>query len=162
MEWKRFLTNTLPAIDAATVADPRKLSSVIYTISRLAKLHSDIEPRSFAIGVLAKCTDQAESAVNHFEGSDKSLTWDQIKQTLDAQFLPDTVHTTPFTDYAKLLTPQSHFSRLSPAQIVDHGESLVLHVHICDVVDWKLFQTLTLCKLTNPALYRFVITLTPP
>ena len=158
--WKRLLADALPAINNSVVEDPKRLKTVISEINNLRRLHADILPRIFAICVLAKCTGKAAPPVAHYDGEDPCLTWDQLKEALERTFLTDLVHLDPFVTFGSLLTSQ--LSRLSVDQIVSHGESLTLHESICGATDWKLFQTLTLCRLSHPALYRFIITPSPP
>jgi hypothetical protein len=160
--WKRLLADALPAINNSVVEDPKRLKTVISEINNLRRLHADILPRIFAICVLAKCTGKAAPPVAHFDGEDPSLTWDQVKEALERTFLTDLVHIDPFFTFGSLLLTTSQPSRLSVDQIVSHGESLTLHESICGVTDWKLFQTLTLCRFSHPALYRFIITPSPP
>lgn len=157
--WKRLLADALPAINNSVVEDPKRLMTVISEINNLRRLHADILPRIFAICVLTKCTGKAAPPVAHFDGEDPCLTWDQLKEALERTFLTDLVHVEPFSNLI-MLTSQP--SRLSVDQIVNHGESLTLHESICGTVDWKLFQTLALCRFSHPALYRFIIMPSPP
>ena len=125
--------------------------------TREQKLFCAIPPHLFASAVLTKCTGKASLLLSQFSGQDLSLSWDKIKATLTAEFSTELVHVEPFLKFATLSS-----SRLSADQIYAHSDSIAFHEAVCGPVDWKFYQTLTLCQLTNPALYRFVISPTIP
>ena len=152
------LAKQLPNIDDALLQNQTKFHATLMTITtKEQQLFCAVPPHLFASAVLTKCTGKASLLLSQFSGQDLSLSWDKIKATLTAEFSTELVHLEPFLKLATLSS-----SRLSADQIIAHSDSLVFHEAVCGTVDWKFYQTLTLCQLTNPALYRFVISPTLP
>ena len=152
------LAKQLPNIDDDLLKDQTKFKATLMTITtKEQQLFCAIPPHLFASAVLTKCTGKASLLLSKFSGQDPSLSWNKIKATLTAEFSTELVHLDPFQKFATLSS-----SRLSADQLYAHSDSLAFHEAVCGTVDWKFYQTLTLCQLTNPALYRFVISPTPP
>ena len=152
------LAKQLPNIDDALLQNQTQFHATLMTITtKEQQLFCAVPPHLFASAVLTKCTGKASLLLSQFSGQDLSLSWDKIKATLIAEFSTELVHVEPFLKFATLSS-----SRLSADQIYAHSDSIAFHEAVCGPVDWKFYQTLTLCQLTNPALYRFVISPTIP